>query len=135
MKKNYDYKKYVYLKVPRERYEEIIKNKEAVFSSEVERWRYLYEKKLLEKKIGANIANKVKQKRVLEKILKALQGIKDNLFLDKEEKKDITAYKLAKLANINYLTAKKYWTKELKERWQKNPDDAILDLKLMMDHI
>jgi len=135
MKKTYDYKKYVYLKIPKERYEEIIKNKHTVTSSEVEEWRYIYKDKLFEKKAGANTANKVKQKRILEKILKTLKDIKYNLLLKEEDKKDLSAYKLAKLANINYLTAKKYWTEELKERWQKNPDEAILSVKIMMDYI
>ena len=135
MRKTYDYKKYVYLKVPKARYEEIVKNKETVTSSEIEEWRYLYKDKLFEKKAGANTANKVKQKRILEKILRTLNNIKYNLLLNEEDKKDLSAYKLAKLANINYLTAKKYWTEELKERWGKNPDDAILELKLMMDYI
>jgi len=135
MKTSYDYKHYVYLKVPKQRYNEIINNKEEVKAREIQQWRDLYKNKLYNKRAGANTANKVKQRKILEKILRTLNNIKYNLLLNEEDKKDLTPYKLAKLANINYLTAKKYWTEELREEWKKDPDEAILSVKIMLDHI
>jgi len=133
MKKTYDYKRFVYLKVPKERYEEIIKNREKVTYNEIEDWMRNYKSVMYDKKAAAYKANIEKQKRTLDAIINTLMRIKMDLFAT--DKKNLTAYKLAKLAKVNYLTAKKYFTEEIKKEWERDPEEAILSLKIMRDHI
>ena len=135
MKKSYDYKKFVYLKVPVERYEEIINNKERIDYEEIIDWRRNYEGVIYDKRAGASKANAEKQKRTLNKLIKALKDLNSNIFLKEEDKKNLTSYRLAKIAKVNYLTARKYFNEEIQTLWKKNPKDAIITLELMREHI
>lgn len=122
-----NYKDYVYLKIPKETFEKIIEEKKEVPWYELEFWKREYERNVFKKKLGANIANSVKRKKTLKKIYEALDNYYRGLF---KEKEDLTSYKLAKLAGVNYLTAKKYWEKEgWKYKFLQDPRGSLIEFK------
>ena len=128
MAKKYDYKNYVYLRIPKEEYEDIIKNQKQVSYIDLEYWHKTYKLKNIHKTIKAEWANIQKKKKVLEKIYTALEMWYNGLF--KDDTKDLTSYQLAKLAGVNYLTARKYWEEEKwKEKFKQNASKALKDLK------
>jgi len=123
-----DYKDYIYIRIPKEDYEYIIKNKKQVSYVDLEDWHKNYKFKNIRKKISAEWANIQKKKKVLEKIYNALDIYYNGLF--KEDTKALTSYRLAKLAGVNYLTARKYWEEEgWKENFKKDYRKALTELK------
>ena len=127
-----DYKKYVYVRIPIEEYQEIIEGKKRVTKSDLEAWRFHYEIKQSEKKAYAKRASKIKQKKTILKLLKALENYYTGLF--KEEKK-LNPSKLAKLANVNYKTANKFWKEYNLQEWiskfENNPNDTLKEFKII----
>lgn len=116
MKKE-DYKDYVYIRIPKSEYKEIIENKRKITKSDLESWRFNYELKQSEKIAYAKRANKIKQARVVQKIFKTLEQYFTGLFTENTQK--LTPYKLSKLANVNYRTAKSFWEKHDLDTWIK----------------
>ena len=127
MKLKEDRKNYIYLRVEKREWQKAME-KECISSALLHKWRADYKFKNINRRTSAEWANKIKQKKVLEKIVKVLDTYVNGLFA--EDPKKLTTYKLAKLAGINYLTAQKYWEKEgLKEKFLKNPAKTLKELK------
>jgi hypothetical protein len=117
MIKKEDYKDYVYIRIPKSEYNKIIKGEKKVTKNDLEAWRFGYELKQSEKIAYAKRANKIKQARVVQKIFKTLEDYYTGLFTEKTQ--ELTPYKLSKLANVNYRTAKSFWEKHNLGIWIK----------------
>jgi len=130
--KKEDYKKYVYVRIPVEEYQEILVGKKRVTKSDLEAWRFSYEIKQSDKIAYARRAARIKQKKTILKLLKALENYYLGLF--KEEKK-LNPSKLAKLAKVNYKTANKFWKEYHLQEWinkfEKHPQNALKEFKIV----
>ncbi len=134
-----DNKDYIYIRIPKERYKEIIENNKKVSTEELEEWRLEYQLKQDKKIESAKRANKIKRSRSIEKLYKALEEyfeIDLLSYMTRKEKKELTAYKLAKLAKVNYKTAKKFWDEhKIEEKWlkefKKRKNEALKEFKLL----
>ena len=127
-----DYKDFVYIRIPKEEYEAIIQGKRKVTADDIEEWRFNYEVKQVDKKVKAKRASKIKQSRTIQKIYKALENYYLGLF--KEEAKNLTPYRLAKLAKVNYMTARKFFETHKLEEWirrfESNPTQELRNFKI-----
>ena len=127
-----DYKNYVYVRIPKDEYQAIMEGKRKITKDDLEIWRFNYETKQLDKKAKAKRANDIKVARTVQKMYKALEDYHLGLF--KEEATKLTPYKLAKLANVNYLTAKKFWERHNLDKWldkfAKNPSEELRNFKV-----
>ncbi len=126
-----DYKNYIYVRIPKEEYEEIMQGKRKVTKNDLEVWRFHYEIKQIDKIAYAKRANRIKVAKTMKKIYKALENYYLGLF--KNEKK-LTPYQLAKLSKVNYLTARKFWERHNLDEWinrfEKNPLDELKRFKI-----
>ena len=127
-----DYKDYVYLRIPKTEYNKIISEDKRVTKEDIEAWRFDYELKQSNKSAYAKRANKIKTARIIQKIYKTLENYYLGLFRD--EKKELTAYRLSKLAKINYRTAKKFFEehnlKEWLPRFETSPQEELKKFKV-----
>ena len=133
MKQNkQDYKDYIYIRIPKNEYEAIMKGKKRVSVDDIEEWRFNYELKQSTKIKGAKRAAKTKEYRAISKMFKALENYYNSLLFDGEH---ITPYKLAKLSRVSYPTAKKFWNKYNLDTWKENfkykKQEALNDFKLI----
>ena len=103
----------IYICIPETEYNSIVNGKERVTKAKLKKWREDYEKHIQNKKINAIKANKAKQEKAIEKIINTLKKINIT------DKKNLTPYKLSKLAKVNYRTAKKFWEKYELDKWIK----------------
>jgi len=130
--KKEDYKKYVYVRIPIEEYQEIIEGKKRITKGDLEAWRFSYDLKQSEKQAYARRAARIKQKKTILKLLKALENYYTGLF--KEEKK-LNPSQLAKLANVNYKTANKFWKEHNLQEWiskfKDNPQNTLKEFKII----
>ena len=130
--KKEDYKKYVYVRIPIEEYEEIIQGKKKITKGDLEAWRFSYDLKQSEKQAYARRAARIKQKKTILKILRILENYYLGLF--KEEKK-LNPSRLAKLAKVNYKTASKFWKEHNLQEWiskfEENPQEALKEFKII----
>jgi len=130
--KKEDYKKYVYVRIPIEEYEEIIQGKKKITKGDLEAWRFSYDLKQSEKQAYARRASKIKQKKTILKLLKALENYYTGLF---KEEKELNPNQLAKLANVNYKTANKFWKEHNLQEWipkfEENPQEALKEFKII----
>jgi len=130
--KKEDYKKYVYVRIPVEEYQEIIQGKKKITKGDLEAWRFSYDLKQSEKQAYARRASKIKQKKTIFKLLKALENYYLGLF--KEEKK-LNPSRLAKLAKVNYKTANKFFKEHKLQEWiprfEKEPQNTLKEFKIV----
>jgi hypothetical protein len=130
--RKYDYKNYVYLRIPIMEYNEIMQGKKRLRKSDLESWREDYEYKQAERRAYARIANKKKITKTIKKLYRALEDYYAGLF--KEDNKRLNPNRLAKLAGVNYRTASKFWKMhkldDWLERFEKNPIDELRNFKL-----
>jgi len=130
--KKEDYKKYVYVRIPVEEYQEIIQGKKKITKGDLEAWRFSYDLKQSEKKAYARRASKIKQKKTILKLLKALENYYLGLF---KEEKELNLSRLAKLAKVNYKTASKFWKEHNLQEWiprfEKEPIEALKEFKII----
>jgi len=127
-KEKEDYKDYVYLRIPKTEYEKIIDGLICIDKSDIEAWRSDYELAQSLKKAYANRANKIRSRRLLDKIYKAVEDYYLGLF---KPEKELTVYKLSKLAKIHYQTAVKYWDMLNMQSWiEKIKRDPTSNLPL-----
>jgi len=130
--KKEDYKKYVYVRIPIEEYEEIIQGKKKITKGDLEAWRFSYDLKQNEKKAYAKRASKIKQRKTILKLLKSLESYYTGLF---KEEKELNPNKLAKLASVNYKTASKFWKEYNLQEWiskfENDPANALKDFKII----
>ena len=119
-----DYKEYVYLRIPKAEYNKIVSGDKRVTKEDIEAWRFNYELKQSNKTAYAKRANKIKTARIVQKIYKVLENYYTGLF---KQEKELTAYRLSKLAKINYRTAKRFFEehnlKEWLPRFETNPQE------------
>ena len=122
------YKDYVYLRIPKAEYNKIINGEMKVTKNDIENWRFDYELAQNLKKAYANRANKIRSRKILDKIYKVVEDYYSGLF---DPEKDLNAYKLSKLAKINYRTAVKYWNMLNMQSWiEKIKTDPASNLPL-----
>jgi len=116
--------KMIYICISETEYNSIVNGKERVTKAKLRKWREDYEKHIQNKKINAIKANKAKQEKTTEKIINTLKKINIT------DKKNLTPYKLSKLAKVNYRTAKKFWEKYELDKWintEKKFKNYLLD--------
>jgi len=128
MSEKYDYKDYVYLRIPITEYNEIMQGKKRLRKSYLESWRKDYEYKQVEKRAYARVANQKKIANTIKKLYKALENYYLGLF--GEEKKELSINKLSKLAGVNYRTASKFWKENNLSEWLiKFEEDPVDELR------
>jgi len=102
-----DYKDFVYIRIPRRVYEDIIENNGKLSAIDLKLYRYDYLDKHFNKKLASEKARKAKEKKTTLRILKALENYYLGLF--KEQNKPLSIYTLSKLSKVNYRTAKRFF--------------------------
>ncbi len=115
MSEKYDYKDYVYLRIPITEYNEIMEGKKRLRKADFKRWIDDYYYRQTEKRAYAKIANDKKTAKTIRKLYKALENYYTGLF--REEGKELSINKLAKLAGVNYRTANKFWKENNLPDW------------------
>ena len=115
MSEKYDYKDYVYLRIPITEYNEIMEGKINFDKTDLKRWIEDYYYKQTEKRVYAKIANHKKTAKTIKRLYKALEDYYTGLF--KEDEKELSINKLAKLAGVNYRTASKFWKENNLQEW------------------
>ena len=115
MSEKYDYKDYVYLRIPISEYNEIMQGKKRLRKADFLRWVEDYYYKQVEKRAYARIANDKKTAKTIKKLYKALEDYYTGLFRDDE--KELSINKLSKLAGVNYRTASKFWKENNLQDW------------------
>jgi len=122
----------VYVRIPVEEYQEIIQGKKKITKGDLEAWRFSYEIKQSDKIAYARRAARIKQKKTILKLLKALEDYYTGLF---KEEKELNPSRLAKLAKVNYKTANKFWKEHNLQEWinkfEKNPANALKEFKIL----
>jgi len=130
--KESDYKDFIYLRIPKEKWQEWkekeLKGKTSSISfGKLKAYRIDYEWKMKKKKQSANEATRIKKARADMKIYKALERLYSSLLKTDNE---ITPYKLAKEAGVSYPKAKKFWNEHNLDIWIKSfEEDSIEALK------
>ena len=115
MSEKYDYKNYIYLRIPISEYNEIMQGKKRLRKDDFKRWVDDYFYRQAEKRAYARIANDKKTAKTIKKLYKALEDYYIGLF--SEEEKELSINKLAKLAGVNYRTASKFWKENNLQDW------------------
>ena len=120
------------MRIPVEEYQEILVGKKRVTKSDLEAWRFSYEIKQSDKIAYARRAARIKQKKTILKLLKALEDYYTGLF---KEEKELNPSRLAKLAKVNYKTASKFWKEHNLQEWiprfEDNPQNALKEFKIV----
>jgi len=128
-----DYKDFVYIRIPRRVYEDIIENNRKLSAIDLKRYRYDYLDKHFNKKLASARARKAKEKKTALKILKTLENYYLSLF--REQNKPLSIYTLAKLSKVNYRTAKRFFEKYHLDEWipkfEDNPQEALKEFKII----
>ena len=118
------YKDFVYIKIPKDEYEKLLKlgakkgTKTKVISiDDLTRWEINYRLDIENKQNSAIEAHRRKKAKKDIQIYQTLENYFTGLF--KSELEHINAYKLSKLAKINYRTAKRFWDDYNLDYWIK----------------
>ena len=131
-KEQEDYKDYVYLRIPKSEYNKIVSGDKRVTKEDIKAWRFDYELKQSNKSAYAKRANQIRTARIIQKIYKILENYYLGLF--RNEEKELTAYRLSKLAKINYRTAKRFFEehnlKEWLQKFEKDPQNSLKEFKV-----
>jgi len=127
------YKDFVYIRIPRRVYEDIIENNRKLSANELKVYHYDYLDKHFNKKLASEKARKAKEKKTVLRILKTLENYYLSLF--KEQNKPLTIYTLAKLSKVNYRTSKRFFEKYNLDEWiprfEKEPTEALKEFKII----
>jgi len=128
-----DYKDFVYIRIPRRVYGDIIKNNRKLSAIDLKLYRYDYLDKHFNKKLASEKARKAKERKTALRILKALENYYLGLF--REQNKPLSIYTLSKLSKVNYRTAKRFFERyNLKEwipRFENNSQNALKEFKII----
>jgi len=138
MKKE-SYKDFVYLKIPKEKFEEFLqiardkgKKTKILSVDDLLEFKYLYERDIEHKQISASEAHRRKKAKKDIQIYQALEKWLTGLF--KSEFERINPYKLSRLAKVNYRTAKRFWEEYNLDKWiiefEKSPGEALKRFKI-----
>ncbi|MEO1923352.1 MAG: hypothetical protein ABGX25_02390 [Nautiliaceae bacterium] len=121
MKKE-SYKDFVYLKIPKDEWEQIEKTAlkkgkhiKQLSYDDLIRYKFAYELGIESKQISASEAHRRKKAKKDMQIYKTLENYFTGLF--KSELEHINPYKLSKLAKVNYRTAKRFWEEYNLDYW------------------
>jgi hypothetical protein len=109
--KKFDYNDYVYLRIPKSKWEEWQKKEKESKRVRVEfkslkSFRIEYKWKVENKSKSATRASRIKEARANLKMFNVLSNFYNTLF---KNESDLTIYKLAKEAGVSYMTAKRFW--------------------------
>jgi len=128
-----DYKDFVYIRIPKLVYEDIIANNGKLSANELKIYRYDYLDKHFNKKLASEKARRAKEKKTTLRILKALENYYLSLF--REQNKPLSIYTLSKLSKVNYRTAKRFFEKYNLEEWiprfEKDPANTLKEFKII----
>jgi len=128
-----DYKDFVYIRIPKLVYEDIIENNRKLSANELKVYRYDYLDKHFNKRLASEKARKAKEKKTTLRILKALENYYLGLF--REQNKPLSIYTLSKLSQVNYRTAKRFFEKYNLDEWipkfEKEPTEALKEFKIL----
>ena len=128
-----DYKDFVYIRIPRSVYEDIIENNRKLSAIDLKLYRYDYLDKHFNKKLASEKARKAKERKTALRILKALENYYLGLF--REQNKPLSIYTLSKLSKVNYRTAKRFFERyNLKEwipKFEEDPVNALKEFKII----
>jgi len=128
-----DYKEFVYIRLPRRVYEDIIENNRKLSANELKVYRYDYLDKHFNKRLASQKARKAKEKKTTLRILKTLENYYLSLF--REQNKPLSIYTLSKLSKVNYRTAKRFFEKYHLDEWlpkfEDNPQNALKEFKII----
>ena len=128
-----DYKDFVYIRIPRRVYGDIIKNNRKLSAIDLKLYRYDYLDKHFNKKLASEKARKAKERKTALRILKALENYYLGLF--REQNKPLSIYTLSKLSKVNYRTAKRFFERyNLKEwipKFENNSQNALKEFKII----
>jgi len=138
MKKE-SYKDFVYFKMPKEKFEELLqiardkgKKSKVLSIDDLLEFKYLYERDIEHKQISASEATRRKKAKKDIQIYQALEKWLTGLF--RSEFEYITPYKLSKVAKTNYRTAKRFWEEYNLDKWiiefEKSPNEALKRFKV-----
>ena len=100
------YKDYLYFRISKAEFE-TLDEKDCITKEDLKRFMIDYKDAVLNKKFSANKAARLKSVQTKKKFLNALERMLRSLI--REDTKNITPYRVAKEANISYLSAKKYF--------------------------
>jgi len=128
-----DYKNFVYIRIPRRVYEDIIENNGKLSAIDLKLYRYDYLDKHFNKRLASEKARKAKEKKTALRILKTLENYYLSLF--REQNKPLSIYTLSKLAKINYRTSKRFFEKYHLDEWipkfEEDPVNALKEFKII----
>ena len=131
-----DHKNFIFIKIPKQIWEEKINNKEGLTFEELKEYRREYEYKNIEKKYAARKVAANRKKENIKKICRTLKNYYfNNLFYSQE---DITRKQLSKLTSISYRRIIDLW-KELEldkwiERFKREGKDALFDFEIFLQN-
>ena len=138
MKKE-SYKDFVYLKIPKGEYEKLLAlgaekgtKKKVISIDDLTRWEIIYRLGVENKENSALEARRRKKAKKDIQIYQTLEKFLTGLF--KSELEHINAYKLSKLAKVNYRTAKRFWEDYNLDYWlkefEKRGSEALKEFKI-----
>jgi len=127
------YKDFIYIRIPKAVYEDIIENNRKLSANELKVYRYDYLNKHFNKRLASQKARKAKEKKTTLRILKTLENYYLSLF--REQNKPLSIYTLAKLSKVNYRTAKRFFEKYNLDEWiprfENNLQNALKEFKIL----
>ena len=138
MKKE-NYKDFVYLKMPKDEYEKLLEigakkgaKTKVISIDDLTRWEINYRLDIENKQNSAIEAHKRKKAKKDIQIYQMLENYYTGLF--KSELEHINAYKLSKLAKVNFRTAKRFWEEYNLDYWvkefERKGSEALREFKI-----
>ena len=133
------YKDFVYLKISKDEYEKLLSlgakkgtKTKLITIDDLTRWEISYRLDIENKQNSAIEAHRRKKAKKDMQIYKILENYYTGLF--KRELEHINAYKLSKLAKVNFRTAKRFWEEYNLDYWvkefEKRGSDALREFKI-----
>jgi len=133
------YKDFVYLKIPKDEYEKLLAigaekgtKKKVISIDDLTRWKIIYRLGIENKENSALEARRRKKAKKDIQIYQVLENYFTGLF--KSELEHINAYKLSKLAKVNYRTVKRFWEDYNLDYWlkefEKRGNEALKEFKI-----
>ena len=138
MKKE-SYKDFVYFKIPKDEFEKILelvkekgRNAKVISIDDLLRYELAYRMGTENKQISASEAHRRKKAKKDIQIYQILENYYTGLF--KNELERINAYKLSKLAKVNFRTAKRFWEDYNLDYWikefERRGNEALREFKI-----
>ena len=133
------YKDFVYLKISKDEYEKLISlgakkgtKTKLISIDDLTRWEISYRLDIENKQNSAIEAHRRKKAKKDIQIYQMLENYYTGLF--KSELERLNAYKLSKLAKVNFRTAKRFWEEYKLDYWvrefEKRGSEALKEFKI-----